>query len=93
MTDPHRFRGTIRYWRPEKAAGLAVVDIPADIATALGGLKQMRVRGILGGSAYTSNTMPGGGGHLALSVSQKMLDAAGLGVGDEGDFDIERIEA
>lgn len=93
MTDPHRFRGTIRYWRPEKAGGLAVVDIPADIATALGGLKQMRVRGVLGRSDYTSSTMPAGGGRLALSVSRKMLDTAGLSVGDEGDFEIERIEA
>jgi hypothetical protein len=93
MPDPHRFWGTIRYWRPEQAAGLAVVDIPADIATALGGLKQTRVRGTLGGAAYTSSTMPAGGGRLALSVSRKMLDAAGLSVGDEGDFEIEKIEA
>jgi hypothetical protein len=93
MADPHRFRGTIRYWRPERAAGLAVVDIPPDIATTLGGLKQMRVRGVLGGSEYTSSTMPAGGGRLALSVSRKMLDGAGLNVGDEGDFEIERVEA
>ncbi len=93
MSDRHEFRGTIRYWRPEKAAGLAVVDIPPDIATALGGLKQMRVRGMLGGSDYTSSTMPAGGGRLALSVSRKMLEAVGLSVGDEGDFEIERIEA
>ena len=93
MADPHRFRGTIRYWRPERAGGLAVVDIPADIATALGGLKQMRVRGALGGAAYTSSTMPAGVGRLALGVSRKMLDAAGLSVGDECDFELERIEA
>jgi uncharacterized protein DUF1905 len=93
MADRLTFRGTIRYWRPERAAGLAVVDIPADIATALGGLKQMRVRGVLGGAGYTSSTMPAGGGRLALSVSRKMLDAAGLSVGDEGEFEIEKIEA
>jgi hypothetical protein len=93
MPDPLRFRATIRYWRPERGAGLAVVDIPADIATALGGLKQMRVRGAIGGAAYTSSTMPAGSGRLALSVSLKMLDAAGLSVGDEGDFEIEKIEA
>ena len=93
MTTPHRFRGTIRYWRPEKATGLAVVDIPPGIATGLRGLKQIRVRGVLGGSDYTSSTMPAGGGRLALSVSRKVLEAAGLSVGDEGDFEIERIEA
>lgn len=53
----------------------------------------MRVRGVLGGAAHTSSTMPAGGGRLALSVSRKMLDAAGLSVGDEGDFEIEKIEA
>ena len=37
--------------------------------------------------------MPAGGGRLALSVSRKTLEAAGLSVGDEGDFEIERIEA
>ena len=93
MTTRHKFRGGIRYWRPEKTAGLAVVDIPSEVATALGGLRQMRVCGALNGSEYTSNTMPAGGGRLALSVSRKMLDAAGLDVGDEGDFEIARLEA
>src|SRR5688500_13864105 len=86
MTTPLRFRGRFRYWRPEQASGLAVVDIPTDVATVLGGLKHIRVRGVLRASPYTSSTMPAGGGRLALSVSRKMLDAAGLGVGDEPDF-------
>jgi hypothetical protein len=68
------------------------MDIPAEIATAPGGPKQMRVRGNVGGAAYTSSTMPAGGGRLALSVSRKMLDAAGLGVSDESDVEIRRIE-
>ena len=80
----------MRYFRPERAAGLAVVDVPADVATALGGLKQMRVRGTLNGAEFSSNTMPAGGGVLAMSVSRKLLDAAGLHVGDEADVEIER---
>ena len=32
---------------------------------------------------FSSNTMPAGGGVLALSLSQKLLSAAGLQVGDE----------
>jgi hypothetical protein len=35
--------------------------------------------------------MPAGSGRLALSVSQKMMRAAGVGVGDEATFEIERV--
>jgi hypothetical protein len=35
-----RFRGQVRYFRPEKASGLAVIDIPAAAARELGGLKR-----------------------------------------------------
>ena len=88
-----QFRGTVRFFRPERAAGLAVVDVPSDVTAALGGLKQMRVRGALNGVEFTSNTMPAGGGILALSVSRKLLDAAGLSVGDEAEIEIERVDA
>jgi hypothetical protein len=87
-----RFRGTIRFFRPEKAAGLAVVDVPGDVTAVLGGVEQMRVRGTLNGTEFSSNTMPAGGGVLALSVSRKLLDAAGLRVGEEADVDIERAD-
>jgi Domain of unknown function (DUF1905) len=88
-----RFHGRIRYFRPERASGLAVVDIPGGVTAVLGGLKQMRVRGTLNGAEFSSNTMPAGGGVLALSVSRKLLDAARLHVGDEAEIEIERIEA
>lgn len=88
-----QFRGTVRFFRPERAAGLAVVDVPNHVTAALGGLKQMRVRGALNGMEFTSNTMPAGGGILALSVSRKLLDAAGLSVGDEAEIEIERVDA
>lgn len=54
------------------------MDVPGDVTAALGGLRQIRVRGTLNGTEFTSNTMPAGGGVLALSVSRKLLDAAGL---------------
>ena len=90
MAARSRFRGTIRYFRPELAAGLAVVDIPKDVTAVLGGLKQMRVSGVVNGVEFTSNTMPAGGGILALSMSRKLLDAAGLNVGDKADIELER---
>jgi Domain of unknown function (DUF1905) len=50
----------------------------------------MRVVGTLNDAEFTSNTMPAGGGVLALSVSKKLLDAAELAVGDEATVEIER---
>jgi len=88
---PGRFRGKVRYFRPEKASGLAVIDVPAAAAKELGGLKQMKVKGRLNGIEYMSNTMPAGGGVLTLSVSKKLLDAAGLKVGDTTAVEIERV--
>lgn len=92
MSPASRFRATIRYFRPELEAGLAVVDIPKTVATALGGLKQMRVRGKLNGVDFTSNTMPAGGGVLALSLSRKLLSAAQLKVGDETDIELHPMK-
>lgn len=86
-----QFRGKVRYFRPEKASGLAVVDIPPGITKSLGGLKQMRVKGRLNEVDFISNTMPAGGGVLALSVSKKLLDSAGLKVGDSAQVELERL--
>ena len=85
-----RFRGKVRYFRPELKGGLAIVDIPKAVAAELGGLKQMRVRGKLNGLEFDSNTMPAGGGILALSLSRKLLSSVGLKVGDEVDVALQR---
>jgi hypothetical protein len=58
---------------------------------AFGGLKQQRVRGTIGGAAFSSNVMPAGGGRLALSVSKAMMTAAGVGVGDEAEVEIAAV--
>jgi hypothetical protein len=89
--DPIRFTGTIRYWNPEKGSGLAVADIPAEHVPAIGGLKQQKVRGTLGGAEFASNVMPAGGGRLALSVSKAMMSGAGVGVGDEAQIEITGV--
>ena len=91
MAGASRFQGKIRFFRPELKAGLAVVDIPMSVAAALGGLKQMKVRGKLNGAEFNSNTMPAGGRVLALSLSRKLLDSAGVKVGDEIEVELERI--
>jgi len=86
-----RFSGKVRFFRPEAKSGLTVMDIPKDVAAHLGGLKQMRVRGTINGVDFTSNTMPAGGGILALSLSRKLLDTAGLQVGHKADVEVEKI--
>jgi hypothetical protein len=88
---PLRFTAQIRFWNPDKASGLAVVDVPASAVEMLGGLKQQRVRGTMGGVDFTSNVMPAGGGRLALSVSRAMMAAAGVGVGDAAELEITAV--
>jgi hypothetical protein len=89
--EPIQFAGRIRYWNPEKASGLAVCDIPAEHVAVLGGLKQQRVRGIIGGTEFASNVMPAGGGRLALSVSKAMMRSAHIRVGDQTEIEIHAV--
>jgi len=84
------FRGKVRYFHPDKASGLAVVDVPKHVAAELGGLKQVRVKGRINGVDFASNVMPAGGGVLALSVSKQMLASADLKVGDSAEIRVER---
>ena len=89
--EPIRFAGKIRFWNEERASGLAVADIPASQIQAIGGLKQQHVRGTLGGAEFASNVMPAGGGRLALSVSNAMMTAAKVGIGDEAEIEITSV--
>jgi len=89
VSELQRCRTTIRRWKPTATGGLAVADLPPEVAAALGGLKQQRVVGTMGGAALASSVMPAGGGVLALSVSKAMLNAAGAAVGDEVDLEIQ----
>jgi hypothetical protein len=89
--SPIRFAGAIRHWNPDKASGLAVVDVPPEHVDAIGGLKQQRVRGTIGTAEFTSSVMPAGGGRLALSVSKAMMRSADVGIGDTADVEISGV--
>lgn len=91
LMEPIRFTGEIRYWNPEKAGGLAVSDIPSEHVAALGGLKQQRVRGKIASAEFASNVMPAGGGRLALSITNVMMSAAGVGVGEKTEIEIHTV--
>ena len=86
-----RFRAPIRYWNPEKQSGLAVADVPPEHIPVLGGLKQQRVRGSIGGVEFASNVMPAGEGRLALSISKAMMKSAGAAIGDDVDLEIGSV--
>jgi hypothetical protein len=89
VSGPHRFTATLEAAR----AGGAIVLVPPDVATALGGLKQMRVFGTLNGVAYRSSTMPYGGRGLFMGVHKATREAAGAAFGDVVEVEVTRDDA
>ena len=88
--DRAAFRGRVRWWDPEKGRGLAVIDVPDALVVGLGGRKQMRLAGTLGGVPFTGSGMLVAGGGYCVGVSRAALTAAGIGVGDAIEVVIER---
>ena len=86
MAETHQFTAQIEAAR----AGGAFVLIPEDVATALGGLRQMRVVGTVNGVAYQSSTMPYGGRGLFMGVHKATLAAAGAEFGVEVEVVVSR---
>jgi hypothetical protein len=77
----------------EARAGGAMVLVPPDVATALGGLKQMRVFGTLNGVDYRSSTMPYGGRGLFMGVHKATRQATGVDFGDVVQIEITRDDS
>ena len=88
MAEVHRFTGQLEAAR----SGGSFVLVPPAIATALGGLKQMRVVGTINDVPYQSSTMPYGGRGLFLGVHKATCEAAGIGMGDLLEVVVERDE-
>jgi len=86
------FRGRIRRWREDKPGGLAVIDIPPDLVTELGGRRQMRMAGSLNGVPFAGSTMLVAGGGFCIGVSRAALQASGVAVGDEVEVQLERAD-
>jgi len=84
------FRGRIRRWREDKPGGLAVIDIPPDLVTDLGGRRQMRVVGSLNGVPFAGSTMLVAGGGFCVGVSRAALHASGVAVGDEVEVQLKQ---
>jgi len=90
MTERVEFRGRVRRFKEDAPGGLAVVDVPAELVGRLGGRRQYRVVGTVNGSGYTGSAMLVAGGGFCVSVSKAVLDAAGVGLGDDAALTIER---
>jgi len=86
VAETHRFTAQLEAAR----AGGAFVLMPPEVATALGGLKQMRVVGTINGVEYQSSTMPYGGRGLFMGVHKATQAAAGIALGDTLDVVIAR---
>ena len=84
------FSAHIRRWREDKPGGLAVIDIPMELVSELGGRRQMRMIGSLNGVAFTGRTMLVAGGGFCIGVSRAALQAAGVSLGDNVDVQLER---
>ena len=89
--DPVVFRGRVRWWDPEKGSGLAVIDVPAAFVAGLGGRKQARLAGSLGGVPFTGSGMLVAGGGYCVGLSKAALKAAWIGVGDEVEIVVGRV--
>jgi hypothetical protein len=88
MSEQHRFRTRIEAARD----GGAVALIPSNVTTALGGLKQMRVTGMLNGTAFRSSTMPYRGAFY-LGVHKATRESAGVAIGDEVEVALTRDDS
>jgi hypothetical protein len=88
VSKAHRFTAELEAGR----GGGAMVLVPPDIATALGGLRQMRVVGTLNRVRYQSSVMPYGGRGLFLGVHKATREAAGVMPGEPVHVVVSRDE-
>jgi hypothetical protein len=86
MADRHRFTAVLEHAR----GGGAVVLVPPDVATALGGLKQMRVFARVNEVDYKSSTFPYRGEGLYLGVHKAIREAANVAFGESATFEVTR---
>ena len=91
MSKSVQVSSRIRFWDEEKQAGLAVADIPSKSVDALGGRRQMRVKGTLNGKPFTGATMLVQGGGFCVGVTKDAMRAAAVAVGDKVTLVLEPV--
>lgn len=81
-----RFTGALEAAR----GGGAVVVLPDEVVTALGGGSRFRVTGSLNGVEFESSTMGMGEGRVCLGVHKATRATAAVDVGDAVEIELER---
>ena len=89
MAETHRFTAILEHAR----GGGAVILVPPDVATALGGLKQMRVFVRINDTDFKSSTYSYGGRGLFLGVHKAVREAANVAFGQEASFEVTRDDS
>src|SRR5687767_14072587 len=90
MGERQRFTSVIEQAR---GPGATVALIPPDVATALGGLKQMRILGSCNGVEFRTSTYPWQGRQLWVGVPKATREAAGASLGDTVTLELERDDS
>ena len=90
MAERLRFRSVIEQ---AQGPGATVALVSPDVAAALGGLKQMRVFGWVGGVEFKTSTYPWRGEGLYVGIPKAVREAAGVGLGDEVEIELLRDDS
>lgn len=90
MAERLKFRSVVEQ---AQGPGAAVALISPEVATALGGLKQMRVFGWLNGVEFRSSTYPWRGEGLYVGLPKAAREAAGVALGDDVEIELQRDDS
>jgi hypothetical protein len=72
-----------------RGGGGTLVPVPREVAAELGLKGMPRIQAIIAGTPYRGSLMPMGDGTYCLGVLKSIQEAAGVGLGDEIDVELE----
>jgi hypothetical protein len=82
-----KFKG--RLTATPRGGGGTLVPVPRDVAAKLGLKGMPRIQAVIAGTPYRGSLMPMGDGTYCLGVLKSIQEAAGVGLGDEIDVELE----
>jgi thioredoxin-like negative regulator of GroEL len=82
-----KFKG--RLTATPRGGGGTLVPVPRDVAAKLGLKGMPRIQAVIAGTPYRGSLMPMGDGTYCLGVLKSIQEAAGVGLGEEIDVELE----
>ena len=82
-----KFKG--RLTATPRGGGGTLVPVPREVAAKLGLKGMPRIQAVIAGTPYRGSLMPMGDGTYCLGVLKSIQEAAGVGLGDEIDVELE----